>query len=452
MTNASGAPATNRILSDSQGVNFGYDAAGNMTQAGSVTYGYDGASRLKSVNGTASTYGFDGNESRVRVTEWDGTVFYVRSSVMGAVAMEVNSSGVRRAYVYGGRNQLVAEQSTDGQFYWVHTNHLKSARAMTDVNGNLVYKGQFDPYGQTVTEWSSSGNTSLNTRKFTGYERDATGLDYANARMYNSGRGRFASPDPAGIKAASKRRPQTLNRYSYVSNDPVNFVDPGGTCLYIWNELDGPGFGEWIQLPCVSDLPVPAAAHQPVDEGGGAPQDPYDPRADFRDYALQLSNDPNMTDCLKLALLAYKAGQIWEAQGTAAVASGMLSGLTEYSSVGGDVSDPNFRVGVRRTDPHFAGGFSDSGFKPGYIDQNRDSRNQVRHFTYYLAAGNRLGPLANALLYEAEGTSDSSVPDVGLGETAIKMGELLSNNWSPSNFAQDIWKNVCGQSEPLKLP
>jgi RHS repeat-associated protein len=226
-TNASGAPATNRIISDGWGNNYSYDLAGNMTQAGSATYGYDGASRLKSVNGTSSTYGYDGNGGRVRVTDGGAPVYYVRSSVMGQVAMEVNSSGVRRAYLYAG-GKLVAQQSTDGQFYWLHTNHLGSSRAMTDVNGTLVYKGQFDPYGQALLEWSSSGNTNLNSRKF-GYERDAaTGLDYANARMYTSLRGRFMQPDPSGLGASELNRPQSLNTYVYTRNDPVNFVDPSG--------------------------------------------------------------------------------------------------------------------------------------------------------------------------------------------------------------------------------
>jgi RHS repeat-associated protein len=97
---------------------------------------------------------------------------------------------------------------------------------MTDVNGTLVYKGQFDPYGQVLMEW---GSASLNTKKFTGYERDgATGLDYAGARMYNSGRGRFMQPDPAGLKAANLGHPLSLNRYAYVYNDPANLIDPGG--------------------------------------------------------------------------------------------------------------------------------------------------------------------------------------------------------------------------------
>ena len=207
--NGSGAPATNRLSSDSQGINYSYDAAGNMTQAGSAAYSYDGANRLKTAGGGTSTYGYDGDGKRVRVTDGGAAVFYVSSSVLGQVAMEVNNSGVRRAYVYAGGKQ-VAQQSVDGQFYWLHMNHLGNSRAMTDVNGNLVYNGQFDPYGQALLEWSSA---SLNTKKFTGYERDgATGLDYANARMYNSGRGRFMQPDRLGLGAADVKRPQTLNR------------------------------------------------------------------------------------------------------------------------------------------------------------------------------------------------------------------------------------------------
>ncbi len=115
-TNASGAPATNRVISDSLGVNFSYDAAGNMTQTGGTTFGYDAASRLKSVNGASSTYGYDGNGDRVRQTKWDGSLFYVRSSVLKDAVMEVNSTGVQRAYVYSADGKLIAEQSTDSQF------------------------------------------------------------------------------------------------------------------------------------------------------------------------------------------------------------------------------------------------------------------------------------------------------------------------------------------------
>jgi hypothetical protein len=46
--------------------------------------------------------------------------------------------------------------------------------------------------------------------------------------MYGPGRGRFMQPDPAGLKGAKVARPETLNRYAYVHNDPVNLVDRNG--------------------------------------------------------------------------------------------------------------------------------------------------------------------------------------------------------------------------------
>ncbi|MBS1791530.1 MAG: RHS repeat protein [Acidobacteria bacterium] len=228
-TNSSGAPATNRLSTDSASNSYTYDAAGNMTAGAGQSYTYDGANRLKEVgSGGANVYGYDGDGKRVKKTESGSTVYYVYSSKLGQSVMEVTASSVQRAYVYSG-NKLVAMQATDGQFYWLHTNHLGNSRAMTDTNGNLTYKGQFDPYGTALTEWSSSGNTNLNNKKFTGYERDNSGLDYANARMYNSVRGRFMTPDMTGVDAANPRRPETLNRYAYTtSNDPVNFIDPTG--------------------------------------------------------------------------------------------------------------------------------------------------------------------------------------------------------------------------------
>jgi RHS repeat-associated protein len=65
-------------------------------------------------------------------------------------------------------------------------------------------------------------------QKFTSYERDSeTDLDNAQARMFNSNMGRMMSPDPW---AGTRFFPQTLNRYAYVMNNPLNFVDSMGLC------------------------------------------------------------------------------------------------------------------------------------------------------------------------------------------------------------------------------
>jgi RHS repeat-associated protein len=89
--------------------------------------------------------------------------------------------------------------------------------------------------GETNRSWGQ-GKQSY---KFTSYERDGNGNDQAMFRQYHSYWQRFDQPDPYD-GSANITDPQSLNRYSYVQNDPVNFVDPsglnmapGGTCYAI---------------------------------------------------------------------------------------------------------------------------------------------------------------------------------------------------------------------------
>ena len=49
-------------------------------------------------------------------------------------------------------------------------------------------------------------------------------MDY-NARFYGHSLGRFTQPDTI---IPDPNNPQTLNRYSYVNNNPIKFVDPTG--------------------------------------------------------------------------------------------------------------------------------------------------------------------------------------------------------------------------------
>jgi RHS repeat-associated protein len=59
-----------------------------------------------------------------------------------------------------------------------------------------------------------------------------TGLDYFGARYLSSAQGRFTIPDwsakPVGIPYADLANPQSLNLYSYVTNNPLNRTDPLG--------------------------------------------------------------------------------------------------------------------------------------------------------------------------------------------------------------------------------
>ncbi|MCW5967863.1 MAG: hypothetical protein KIT57_05070 [Blastocatellales bacterium] len=208
-----------------------HDAAGNLTQEGATTYSYDAANRLKEVgSGGQNVYGYDGNGRRVRKSaNGSAAHYFIWSTVMGQVAFEAMEGNVgARVYVYA-QGKQIAVRGSDRGFYWVHTDHLGSLKKLTRVNGTMAYRVEYDPHGQRVLEWSDV-STGLNTHKFTGYELDAeTNLEYARARMYNHNRGRFLKPDPIRAGSYNPRRPQSFNLYSYVGNDPVNNIDPGGT-------------------------------------------------------------------------------------------------------------------------------------------------------------------------------------------------------------------------------
>jgi RHS repeat-associated protein len=77
---------------------------------------------------------------------------------------------------------------------------------------------------------AASNRMNQNTSK----ERDAeTGLDYFGARYYSGGQGRFMSIDPGPFTIAD---PQNWNRYSYVQNNPLKFIDPTGKILTLSGE------------------------------------------------------------------------------------------------------------------------------------------------------------------------------------------------------------------------
>ena len=74
---------------------------------------------------------------------------------------------------------------------------------------------------------------------FTGHERDSsTGLDYMFARYYGANLGRLLSVDPLP-DSADPMTPQSWNRYSYVLNNPMVFIDPTGLCTV--DPESGPG-------------------------------------------------------------------------------------------------------------------------------------------------------------------------------------------------------------------
>jgi RHS repeat-associated protein len=212
-------PATNRITGDC------YDANGNLLAESappcpSPTYTYDAENRM--VNYSSAAYTYDGNGLRVSKVSGSTTTVYVFSGSK-VIAEYDNGAAVgspSREYIYSGSTLLAKIDSSGTKYY--HQDHL-SNRLVTDSIGNTVAQLGHFPFGESW--YNASGEKLL----FTSYERDSeSGNDYAMARYDINRVGRFASPDPL---SGSTGDPQSLNRYAYVENDPIDFLDPTGQLL-----------------------------------------------------------------------------------------------------------------------------------------------------------------------------------------------------------------------------
>jgi RHS repeat-associated protein len=161
---------------------------------------------------------------------------------------EVTGSDVRKYYSFGG--QTVAMEDGTGLQYFV-TDHLGSIVAVTDSNGTLTSQQRYLPFGG-VRE--NVGNISQTDYGYTGQRNLDSGIglmDY-KARFYSPYLNRFIQPDSI---VPDPTNPQSLNRFSYVRNNPLTFIDPTGhwecsfdpdECAFLQN--NNPGGGITITL------------------------------------------------------------------------------------------------------------------------------------------------------------------------------------------------------------
>jgi len=106
-----------------------------------------------------------------------------------------------------------------------HFDWIGSARALTDGAQVVVATNNYEAFGSVIGSTGSSGNTY----KFDGewrYRDDGDfGLLHVGARYYEPGTGRFVAAD---VDLGNTAQPETLNRYVYAGNNPVNNVDASG--------------------------------------------------------------------------------------------------------------------------------------------------------------------------------------------------------------------------------
>ena len=232
--------ATNQ-LSAPAGYSMNYDQAGNLTYdtyTGEGTRTYDAENRMKQVwaNSQWQTYAYDGDGARIkRIVNQTETwqVYGLGGELIAEYAPTASPSSPQKEYGY--RNgELLVTAEPNANIHWLVPDQLGTPRMVFDQMGSLANVSRHDylPFGEELSagvggRTTAQGYSGDNVRqKFTGQERDAeTGLDYMHARYYASGQGRFTGADPL---IGSLINPQSLNRYTYVSNNPLRYIDPSG--------------------------------------------------------------------------------------------------------------------------------------------------------------------------------------------------------------------------------
>jgi RHS repeat-associated protein len=163
--------------------------------------------------GEVTTFTYDGDGNRVKKVDPSGTTTYVGGYY------EVQGSTVTK-YYYAGTQRVAMRQG--GAVTYLHGDHLGSTSLVTNDAGGFVARVLYYPYGEERYE----EGTLPTDYGFTGQRRDSyTQLIQMGDRWYDAQLGRWISadtivPDPVN--------PQSFNRYSYVYDNPLKYVDPTG--------------------------------------------------------------------------------------------------------------------------------------------------------------------------------------------------------------------------------
>ena len=213
-----------------------YDKDGNVLTDGTLTNTWNYKDQLTQVvkGATTTTYQYDSNGNRVRALTGTTNTYY-------PTKYYTYDGTTKTKDIYAG-NTLVASVTTVGATvtpYYDHTDQLGGIIAATNSMGAQTESLDYYPFGNQRI--STGGYTSI--CQYIGERYDSSGLNYLNARYYNSVQGRFISEDPSFLALGDSGRtltmtgmnlntllmdPQLLNSYSYGRDNPITNMDSNG--------------------------------------------------------------------------------------------------------------------------------------------------------------------------------------------------------------------------------
>jgi RHS repeat-associated protein len=205
-------------------------------------YGYNLPQTINQAGGNYSTFYYAPDRSRYRQTSQNGSTAEDRIYVSGLFEkLTTNGTTVqyRNYIVANGTKVAIKVFSSAGSLspndvLYLHDDHLGSTQTLTNTLATILISESYDAWGKRRgSNWTGMPSTAdLNTITttthigFTGQEElDNLSLVDLNGRVYDPTIARFMSADP---HVQAPYRSQSLNRYSYTWNNPLNQTDPTG--------------------------------------------------------------------------------------------------------------------------------------------------------------------------------------------------------------------------------
>jgi RHS repeat-associated protein len=220
---------------------YDYDANGNMTKRNGIDQTWTSANLPATLtSGSLSTqFSYAPDRSRWKQVATYSGVTETTLFIGGLLEKHTTSSPARTEWKHliatpSGEVQYVRRSDNTTDTFYIPSDHLGGSDAVLNAAGTVLVRTSFDAWGaRRDDDWvGAPSSTELqqiagSTRHgYTGHDMlDNVGLVHMNGRVYDPAIGRFMSADPFVIPMLGT---QGLNRYAYVGNQPLTYVDPSG--------------------------------------------------------------------------------------------------------------------------------------------------------------------------------------------------------------------------------
>ncbi|AYQ56387.1 hypothetical protein MS2017_0654 [Bathymodiolus thermophilus thioautotrophic gill symbiont] len=174
-------------------------------------------------NNTTEYYVYDHQGNRVRTVIESNKQIQSQRNYLPSLDTSTNKAKQQTNTLHIGTHILSEINKDNPQARYQLSSHLKTNTLELNDQAQIISYESYSPYGATtLIAGKNKAQVQQKRYRYTGKERDdSSGLCYYGARYLAPWMARWISPDSTGTVNG-------LNLYTYVSNNPLKYIDPTG--------------------------------------------------------------------------------------------------------------------------------------------------------------------------------------------------------------------------------